>query len=505
MSSLVAGTGALVFIGLVRGRLLLAIAVGVSIFGANVTTEVLKRIVFERPDLIDVGRFGNTYPSGHTTVAMSLAVGAVLVAPRRWRGTAAVAGVVYASAVSTAVLRCTIENGALVGNGAIVLHRVVVGSGAIVAANAVVLNDTQVPPGASPSGPRRRSSRARRGRRHRPRRPELRRSRRPLPPAATSSRLSPSPRASSGLDLLHARAATAPLPATSSPAPRRRRRSGAAAASDHLGDGHREGAAEGVAGGGGVDRGDGEGSDPPSFGGRLDVDALCGPSVVTTASTPRPKSRVRRRRVARTRARWGSRRCSWRASSSANSAAGAGLRIVTAPTARARAKASATTSIGISNCASTTRAAGQGGGQQRGVGAGNHDDRVLAGGIDGDQRSARRRPTSRCTAPGRCPRRRRRPRAVRRRRRRRAPSRTCTAPPARRAATTWLSPLPPGYSWYSVPSSVSPGSGWRGAVTTRSRLLLPTTQHVERALEGVPVTAGPTAPTAGRGSSAAPA
>ena len=43
---------------------------------------------------------------------------------------------------------CTIENGALVGNGAIVLHRVVVGSGAIVAANAVVLNDMQVPPGA---------------------------------------------------------------------------------------------------------------------------------------------------------------------------------------------------------------------------------------------------------------------------------------------------------------------------------------------------------------------
>ncbi len=104
VASLVAGTGALVFIGLVRGRLLLAIAVGVSIFGANVTSEVLKRIVFERPDLIDVGKFGNTYPSGHATVAMSLAVGAVLVAPRRWRGTAAVAGVVYASAVSTAVL-----------------------------------------------------------------------------------------------------------------------------------------------------------------------------------------------------------------------------------------------------------------------------------------------------------------------------------------------------------------------------------------------------------------
>jgi carbonic anhydrase/acetyltransferase-like protein (isoleucine patch superfamily) len=43
---------------------------------------------------------------------------------------------------------CTIEDRALVGNGAIVLHRVIVRSGAIVAANAVVLNDSEVPPGA---------------------------------------------------------------------------------------------------------------------------------------------------------------------------------------------------------------------------------------------------------------------------------------------------------------------------------------------------------------------
>jgi carbonic anhydrase/acetyltransferase-like protein (isoleucine patch superfamily) len=43
---------------------------------------------------------------------------------------------------------CTIQSGVLVGNGAIVLHRVVVETGAIVAANAVVLNDTVVPAGA---------------------------------------------------------------------------------------------------------------------------------------------------------------------------------------------------------------------------------------------------------------------------------------------------------------------------------------------------------------------
>ncbi len=43
---------------------------------------------------------------------------------------------------------CTIEDRALVGNGAIVLHRVIVRSGAVVAANAVVLNDSEVPAGA---------------------------------------------------------------------------------------------------------------------------------------------------------------------------------------------------------------------------------------------------------------------------------------------------------------------------------------------------------------------
>jgi len=43
---------------------------------------------------------------------------------------------------------CTIESGTLVGNGSIVLHRVVVRTGAVVGANSVVLNDTEVPAGA---------------------------------------------------------------------------------------------------------------------------------------------------------------------------------------------------------------------------------------------------------------------------------------------------------------------------------------------------------------------
>ena len=43
---------------------------------------------------------------------------------------------------------CTIESGCLIGNGSIVMHRVVVHTGAIVAANSVVLDGTDVPAGA---------------------------------------------------------------------------------------------------------------------------------------------------------------------------------------------------------------------------------------------------------------------------------------------------------------------------------------------------------------------
>ena len=47
---------------------------------------------------------------------------------------------------------CTVENGALVGTGSIVLHRAVVRSGALVGAGALVPNGMEVPPGAMALG-----------------------------------------------------------------------------------------------------------------------------------------------------------------------------------------------------------------------------------------------------------------------------------------------------------------------------------------------------------------
>lgn len=47
---------------------------------------------------------------------------------------------------------CTVENRALVGSNAVVLHAAVIGEAALVAASAVVLGGTEVPPGALAAG-----------------------------------------------------------------------------------------------------------------------------------------------------------------------------------------------------------------------------------------------------------------------------------------------------------------------------------------------------------------
>lgn len=97
--------GAVVTIALVRNRTGRALAAVAVIAGANVTTQVLKRVVLSRPDLVS-GPLGTrpTFPSGHSTVAMSLAVALVVVVGRRHRVAAALAGTAYAVAVGGATL-----------------------------------------------------------------------------------------------------------------------------------------------------------------------------------------------------------------------------------------------------------------------------------------------------------------------------------------------------------------------------------------------------------------
>lgn len=78
----------IVGIGVYRHQFALtSLAVGV-IVGGQAITQVLKRYLLDRPDLSGAGAGirHNSFPSGHTTVAMTLLVAIFLVVPYRWRG-----------------------------------------------------------------------------------------------------------------------------------------------------------------------------------------------------------------------------------------------------------------------------------------------------------------------------------------------------------------------------------------------------------------------------------
>jgi membrane-associated phospholipid phosphatase len=91
-------------VALARRMPRLALGAGALVAGANVTVQVMKREL-ERPALTDQWwAAANSFPSGHATVAMSLAMALVLVSPPALRAPAAVAGAVYACAVGVAVI-----------------------------------------------------------------------------------------------------------------------------------------------------------------------------------------------------------------------------------------------------------------------------------------------------------------------------------------------------------------------------------------------------------------
>ncbi|MHB1063667.1 MAG: phosphatase PAP2 family protein [Georgenia sp.] len=92
-------------VALVRGRWRLALGVPLMVAAANLTTQLLKYVVLGRPDLgYSQGFAENTLPSGHTTVAVSVAAGALLVTPARGRWLTALLGGTYAAATGVATM-----------------------------------------------------------------------------------------------------------------------------------------------------------------------------------------------------------------------------------------------------------------------------------------------------------------------------------------------------------------------------------------------------------------
>jgi len=98
----------LVTIALARGLSRLAVAVAITIAGASATSELLKQAL-ARPRYSDLLGLHHqispaSFPSGHSTAAMSVALCGVLVAPPRLRPLAAVLGTALALTVGYAVV-----------------------------------------------------------------------------------------------------------------------------------------------------------------------------------------------------------------------------------------------------------------------------------------------------------------------------------------------------------------------------------------------------------------
>lgn len=105
MKALVALTVAVFLVALLRRRWQLGARVALLVAGANLSTQVLKHWVLHRPDLgVDYAGLANSLPSGHSTVAMSAALGILLVAPLRARSMAAFLGWATASFVGVSVM-----------------------------------------------------------------------------------------------------------------------------------------------------------------------------------------------------------------------------------------------------------------------------------------------------------------------------------------------------------------------------------------------------------------
>ncbi|WP_200920290.1 phosphatase PAP2 family protein [Agreia sp. Leaf244] len=92
---------ALASIGLLRRQILTTIVALAVVLGGAVGTEVLKRWILPRPDLVStpVDLLDNSFPSGHTAIAMTTMVAVFLVVPYRWRGWAMFVVMTWATSI----------------------------------------------------------------------------------------------------------------------------------------------------------------------------------------------------------------------------------------------------------------------------------------------------------------------------------------------------------------------------------------------------------------------
>ena len=102
LASLVLVCLAVAAIGLVRRRIDLAVGAAALVLAANATTRLLK-MRLDRPEL-DGFPAPNSFPSGHTTAAASVAFALVLVLPHALRGMVSLIGAAYVMVIAVATV-----------------------------------------------------------------------------------------------------------------------------------------------------------------------------------------------------------------------------------------------------------------------------------------------------------------------------------------------------------------------------------------------------------------
>jgi membrane-associated phospholipid phosphatase len=102
LASLVLVCLAAAAIGILRKRIDLAIGASLLVLGANASTQLLKTQLV-RPDLDDFPA-PNSFPSGHTAAAASVAFALIMVLPQAVRGTVALAGAGYVTVIAIATV-----------------------------------------------------------------------------------------------------------------------------------------------------------------------------------------------------------------------------------------------------------------------------------------------------------------------------------------------------------------------------------------------------------------
>jgi membrane-associated phospholipid phosphatase len=104
IGSLLLATALVAAVAAIRRRPRLALLAAASIAGSILCTEILKHLILERPAIIAANIVDNSYPSGHTTVGMAVAVAAMLVVPRRLLVPTALGAGLFGSAFGVAVV-----------------------------------------------------------------------------------------------------------------------------------------------------------------------------------------------------------------------------------------------------------------------------------------------------------------------------------------------------------------------------------------------------------------